>query len=232
MSPHRDRLFRPLARRIFPRVPDFHGLLLGQCEVVADGLDALEAFLAGRNLSRGDRVRAVEEEGDRRRARTLETLARAFATPFDRDSIYTASVALDDILDYAKSTVREIEVLDLEPDAWMVGIAGSLREGAIALREGFALLRDEPETARRRAIDVHRAERAVERDYRAAVAEGFSAERYDRALREGGPPAVAPAFADLLAALRRREVYRHLSNAADRLDAAGRALTDIVVREA
>lgn len=213
-------------------MPDFHGLLLAQCEVVADGLEALEAFLAGRDPSGGDRVRRVEEEGDRRRARTLETLARAFATPFDRDSIYAASIALDDILDYAKSTVREIEVLDLAPDAWMVRIGASLREGAIALREGFALLRDEPEQARRRALDVHRAERAVERDYRAAVAEAFSGQGYEGALAEGRPAAVAAAFADLLAALRRREVYRHLSNAADRLDAAARALTDIVVREA
>jgi hypothetical protein len=40
---------------------------------------------------------------------------------------------------------------------------------------------------------------------------------------------VAPALERLLLALRRREVYRHLSNAADRLDAAGRALLDIVM---
>jgi hypothetical protein len=33
----------------------------------------------------------------------------------------------------------------------------------------------------------------------------------------------------LLLALRSREIYRHLSNAADRLDSAGRALLDIVV---
>ena len=68
--------------------------------------------------------------------------------------------------------------------------------------------------------------------YREGVAEALSAERYDRALREGGPEAVPEAFAELVTALRRREVYRHISNAADRLDAAGRALTDIVVREA
>ena len=36
----------------------------------------------------------------------------------------------------------------------------------------------------------------------------------------------------LLDALRRREVYRHLSNAADRLDSAGRVILDIAVATA
>ena len=45
-----------------------------------------------------------------------------------------------------------------------------------------------------------------------------------------GPDArgVAEAFDRLLLDLRRREVYRHLSNAADHLDVAGRALLDII----
>jgi hypothetical protein len=65
--------------------------------------------------------------------------------------------------------------------------------------------------------------------YRAAVAEALSRPAYLAAVAEEGGTGVARAFADLLAALRRREVYRHLSNAADRLDTAGRALHDIVV---
>jgi hypothetical protein len=50
-------------------------------------------------------------------------------------------------------------------------------------------------------------------------------------LRAEGGQGAAPALERLLLALRRREVYRHLSNAADRLDTAGRELLDIVVAE-
>jgi hypothetical protein len=42
---------------------------------------------------------------------------------------------------------------------------------------------------------------------------------------------VAEAFDLLLLNLRRREVYRHLSNAADHLDIAGRALLDIILAD-
>jgi uncharacterized protein Yka (UPF0111/DUF47 family) len=228
----RDRLFRPLAQRIFPRVPDFHALLLDQCEVVVDALESLLLFVRGRAApEHGARVRELEKIGDQRRARTLRTLARAFATPFDRDAIYLATVAIDDVVNYAKTTVREIEMLDVVPDARMGDMVEELRAGGVALRDGFGRLRGDPAGAATAAAAVHKAERNVEKLYRAAVAELFSADRYVAPLRSGREDAVPQAVERLLDALRRREVYRHLSNGADRLDAAGRALHDIVVGE-
>jgi hypothetical protein len=41
---------------------------------------------------------ALEKEGDRRQAHTLETLARAFATPMDRKEIHLAATSIDDVL--------------------------------------------------------------------------------------------------------------------------------------
>jgi uncharacterized protein Yka (UPF0111/DUF47 family) len=231
MSPAEDRIFRPLARRLFPRVPDFHALLAAQCEVALEALEALVAFLGDGGPDAGERVRALEKEGDRRRAETLATLAASFATPFDRGSIYAASVAIDDVVNYAKTTVRELEVLDVGPDGWMLRMAEELREGGAALRLGFERLQDDPDAATTAALAVHKAERTVEKAYRAALAEALAPERYVERLRGGDAEAVPAAFGELLTALRRREVYRHLSNAADRLDAAGRALTDIVVQD-
>lgn len=215
---------------MFPRVPDFAGLLVDQCAVVVDALDALVEFTERGVGEPGGRVRELEKVGDRRRVRTLDTLRRAFATPFDREAIYAASTAIDDIVNYAKTTVRGVEALAVEPDGTMRDMAHELREGAVALREGFIRLRDDDLVAAEAAArSVHKAERNVEKLYRAAVAEALSPQPYLAALAEEGGNGVARAFADLLAALRRREVYRHLSNAADRLDTAGRALHDIVV---
>lgn len=214
---------------MFPRVPDFAGLLIDQCAVVVDALDALVEFTETGAGEPGGRVRELEKAGDRRRARTLETLRRAFATPFDRAAIYAASIAIDDIVNYAKTTVRQVEALAVEPDGTMRDMAHELREGAAALREGFMRLRDDDLVAAEGAArSVHKAERNVEKLYRAAVAEALSPQPYLAALGTQGD-GVARAFMDLLAALRRREVHRHLSNAADRLDTAGRALHDIVV---
>ncbi|MGE4174468.1 MAG: DUF47 domain-containing protein [Thermoleophilia bacterium] len=229
----RSRLQRAAERltaRLAPKVPDFYGLLSAQCAVVVEALDELVAFTRGGTPVHGDRVRELEKEGDRRQVVTLDTLARAFATPIDRGAIYLAATAIDDVLNYAKTTVREIEVLDVEPDRWMAEMAGHLRAGGAALGAGFALLRDDPEAAHAKAIEVHKSERNAEKVYRAAVADAFAAARFEQAVGPDGA-GVAEAFDRLLLNLRRREVYRHLSNAADHLDVAGRALLDIILAD-
>jgi uncharacterized protein Yka (UPF0111/DUF47 family) len=221
------RAAQALAERLSPRVPDFHGLLAVQCDVVAEALEALLAFVRDGTPGEGERVRELENEGDRRRRRTLDTLARAFATPIDRGAIYLAATAIDDVLNYAKTTVREIEVMDVAPDRWMTEMAEQLLVGGVALRDGFRMLRDDPQAAHARALEVHRSERTAEKVYRTAVADVFAPAPFAALIGTDGAGA-GEAFERLLLGLRRREVYRHLSNAADHLDVAGRALLDIV----
>ncbi|MEZ5081570.1 MAG: hypothetical protein R2878_13140 [Thermoleophilia bacterium] len=221
------RVRRAVARmteRMAPRVPDFHGMLASQSAMMAEGLDALVAFLTSGQVIDADAVRACEKEGDRRQAATLDALARAFAAPFDRGFVILASTAIDDVLNYAKATVREIETLEVPADDWMHALGAELREGGHALHAGFGALRDHPTAAGEAAADVHKRERNAEKIYRAAIAESFDPATY-RALLDD--PAVA--FDRLLLALRQREVYRHLSNTADRLDLAGRTLSSIIV---
>ncbi len=211
-------------------MPDFHAMLASQCAVVVEALEALEDYARDGAEEDGLRVRALEKEGDRRRALTLDTLARAFATPIDRGAIHMAATAIDDVLNYAKTTVREMEILEVPPDRWTAALAGHLRVGGVALRDGYAALREDPAAAHTAARAVHKAERDAEKAYRAAVADVLAAGRtgtlttFDRAAVEG-------AIGEVLIAMRRREVYRHLSNAADRLDAAGRGLLDIVLAD-
>lgn len=232
MTSRLQRAIAALTERIAPRVPDFHGLLESQCGVVVEALDALVIFTKTGSPEDGARVRELEKEGDRRRALTLSTLARAFATPFDRGSIHLAATAIDDVVNYAKTTVREVEMLGVTPDPWMLELAEELRAGGVSLRDGFARLRTDPAAAQTAALAVHKAERNSEKIYRAAVADAFAPEPYVATLRSQGVDGVAPVMERLLLALRRREIYRHLSNAADRLDSAGRALLDIVVDHA
>ena len=118
----------------------------------------------------------------------------------------------------------------MPPDHWMADMAAELRVGGEALRQGFALLRDDPEAAHAQALAVHKSERTAEKIYRAAVADAFASAPIREALGPGGA-GVAEAFDALMLALRRREVYRHLSNMADHLDAAGRALLDIILAD-
>lgn len=205
-------------------------MLVDQCTVVVEALDALVVFTRDGDPAAGARVRELEKEGDRHRATTLETLARAFATPIDRGAIHLAATAIDDVLNYAKTTVRETEILGLPPDPWTAELAEHLRTGGLALRDGFSRLRDDPAGAHASALAVHKSERNAEKAYRAAVADVLAPGRIAE-LPTLDRESVEASFTALLLALRHREVYRHLSNAADRLDTAGRVLLDIVLAD-
>ena len=189
---------------------------------------------------KGDQVRAMEKEGDDLKTRQMEVLSRAFATPLDREDIYRAIMAIDEILNYAKTTVRELEDLEIQPDHHMVEIVRLLRDGSYALKAGYAKLGTRPKEADTDAIAARKAERSVEKVYRAALVELFHVNSPFDAL---GAMAAAPLATVLpgilndyhlhiMTVLKRREVYRHLSNTADRVENAASILHDIVVQMA
>ena len=239
-----------LLNAMFPRMPDFHGLLNDQCDLVVRAMDEFVAFLETGDAAKAKEVRRLEHEGDKLKARNIDVLNRSFSTPFDREDIYRAITTIDEGLNYAKTTVREMEVLGIEPDTHMLEIARLLHQGAKALQTGFARLKANPLAAERDAAAVRKTERQTEKVYRKAIAELFDPEHYAQELAErrrepgedlelllepmdqAGCSSVAKGLSFVMEALKRREIYRHLSNAADHLAHAGDILHDIVVKTA
>ena len=84
--------------------------------------------------------------------------------------------------------------------------------------------------ARRDAAAARKAERNTEKVYRVALSELFRADDHIAALRQEAPGAQAEAFIHIMTVLKRREIYRHLSNSADRLEHAAGILHDIIVQ--
>ena len=239
-----------LLNAMFPRMPDFHGLLNDQCDLVVRAMDEFVAFMETGDAAKAKKVRQLEHEGDKLKARNIDVLNRSFSTPFDREDIYRAITTIDEGLNYAKTTVREMEVLGIEPDTHMLEIARLLHQGAKALQTGFARLKANTLAAERDTAAVRKTERQTEKVYRKAIAELFDPEHYAQELAErrrepgedlelllepmdqAGCSSVAKGLSFVMEALKRREIYRHLSNAADHLAHAGDILHDIVVKTA
>jgi len=237
-----------VVERVFPRMPDFYGLLNEQCSTLVESAGALVQFMQSGQQQYADRVRALEHAGDQLKLRNLDILHRAFSTPMDREDIYRAVFAIDNVLNYAKSTVREMTSLGLPPDNHTLAMAELLKRGADALQEGFTALERNPQKAEADADRARKTERETEKVYRAALAELFDANHYlatltsaQRAEAENvgvlleplGPArsaAMATGLAFMLEILKRREIYRHMSNAADRVAAAGDVLRDIIIK--
>ena len=230
MSGNSRSVVTRLVDRVFPRMPDFYGLINRQCEFIAAAMDVFVEFMETGDMEKGNRVRALEKEGDELKTRQMEILNHAFATPMDREDIYRAIVTIDEILNYAKTTVREVEALRIEPDRHMAEMARLIRDGSVALRDGYAKLSSKPMEAEVYAAAARKAERNTEKVYRAALAELFDADRQIEALRQHAEGAEVGALLHVIEMFKRREVYRHISNAADRVEHAGGVLHDIVVQ--
>ncbi len=218
--------------RVFPRTPDFFRLLTEQTAILVKAMDEFVAFMQEEGAkARGKAVRQLEHEGDELKERNLDILNRAFSTPMDREDIYRAITTIDHIINYSKTTVREFEVLDLKPDAHTLAMAEILRDGAHSLHAGFSKLATDPAAAEADAQATRKAERRIEKIYRGALAELFGqATLMEEALKHGDKHAEAKAMHVVVETFKRREVYRHLSNAGDRLAHAGEVLHDIIVK--
>ncbi|HXQ35564.1 MAG TPA: DUF47 family protein, partial [Anaerolineales bacterium] len=157
-----------------------------------------------------------EKEADEVRRILIDELNRSFVTPFDREDIFALSRSIDDVIDYADSTVSEMEVLKVDPTPYMRRIASLLKDAAYEIFQAVHRLQKNPAVATEHAQRAKTLENRVESVYREAIADLFK-----------GPEDVH----HVVEMLKLREVYRHLSNAADRGDEAANIIADIVVKK-
>ena len=204
-------IFRRLFERVFPKMPDFLALLTEQCLHVGITAGRLVEFMETGDQNVGQLIRQDEHEADRVKIHNLHTLNEAFSTPIDREDLYRAIIDLDEIVNYCKTTVSEMEVLGLAPDKHCLEMAMHIKLGCDALAQGYSRLAKDPAAAAADADAARKAERRVEKNYRRAIAELFVGDDY-------------------IHMFKRREIYRHLSNAADRMANCANTLHDIIVK--
>src|SRR5512137_2273340 len=123
--------------RVFPKVPDFFQMLSEQTHKVVHTVDLLVEYMEHDGPEVADALKLDVHEADLIKARNLHELNDAFSTPIDREDIYRAIMALDDIVMYCKTTVHEMDVLGVKPDPFMRSIAHNIRDGVNALAAGF-----------------------------------------------------------------------------------------------
>lgn len=211
MSEISPSLLARIFGHVFPKTPDFFRLLTEQCEQVSHSVSDLIEFLKTGDLALGKKIKQDEHQADLIKIRNLHALNEAFSTPIDREDIYRAIADLDRIVTYCKTTVSEMDVLGVTPDTFILEKAKLLQEGVDALMAGFGKLATAPLSAADDADKARKAQRQVERLYRIALAELFKGDDY-------------------LNMFKRREIYRHLSNAAHNMAHCANILHDIVVK--
>ncbi len=203
--------------KLFKRKEDkFHKLIEDQALITYDGLKLLVKYLETLEPEVAAQLSLKEKEADEVRRILIDELNHTFVTPFDREDIFSLSRSIDDVIDYADSTAAEMAILNVKSTPHMLRIASLLKDAAYEIYHAVQRLPKNPSVATEHAQRAKALENRVEAVYREAVAALFS-----------GPEDIH----HVVEMLKMREVYRHLSNAADRGDEAANTIADIVVKK-
>ena len=190
---------------------NFYGLLIQQAQVIRDAVEALCVFCETPTQENGDFVKVKEKEADAVRRELVEDINRTFITPIDRDDLYRLSSSIDDLADYAWTTVKEIRIYDIQPDAHLMEMARTLLKMADGL-----------------VICVQK----LEKDHAGVAAEATKVKKLENTLNVQFHKSIAELFEtdDIKKILKYREIYSHMNHAADKGDFSADILLDIVVK--
>ena len=190
---------------------NFYSLLIKQTEVIRDAVAALCAYCQEPTKERGDFVKVKEKEADAVRRELVEDINRTFITPIDREDLFRLSSSVDDLADYAWTTVKELRIYEIEPDEHLQQMAGTLLEMANGLLVCMENLEKNQAKVYEEATRVKKLENTLNVQFHRSIAELFSSD-------------------DLKKILKYREIYSHMNHASDKGDASADILLDIIVK--
>jgi hypothetical protein len=193
----------------------FIALLIQQCEATVEGVKLLENCLNRPDAAALEQMRAKEYEADEIRRILIDELHNTFITPFDREDIFNLSLHIDEMIDYALTTLEEMSMLKVSADDHLRTMVSLVRQEAEELTMAMHRLSANPRVAGDHARRAKKLENEVDHLYRVAVADLFTKPKD---------------FKELMAMLRRREIYRHVSNMSDRADAAANVFGMVVMK--
>jgi uncharacterized protein len=196
-------------RWFLPETPDVVGLLRDQIAVTVEGMDAFAAWAAG-DRAAADTVRAREHRADTAKRQVRLALQAAFVTALEPEDVFALSRGVDWLLNHAKDTINESEDMACPPDDALARMTALLAEALRHIDEAIAQLASKDGDAIVPADAAIKAERRLERAYRAGMA----------ALLESD---------DLRDVTARRELYRRCSRMGEgAVDVAERVVYAVV----
>lgn len=202
---------RNIFDRFFPVKYDFYRMLNEQAQFNTLGIDMLYSWVNNRSDEAKKELLNYVEKADIVRLDMESKLIEAFTTPFDREDIYSISVEMDKVIEFAKSTMESMEAFDVESNDTIIGMVKKLKAGTDFLFESLKILQSNPIKSQQNIIKMRLAHIEVERIYRDGMVTVFKSN--------------AP-----MLALKQREVYHHIKDASGYLEYTVDIFHRIVVR--
>jgi uncharacterized protein len=158
------------------------------------------------------RIKDVEHSCDQLTHEITTKLNKSFITPFDREDIYTLSVALDDICDYIDAGARAIVMYDIrEFNDDARALAKTIRDISIAIKGAVSRLSN-PNGINEYFVEIHRLENVADDIYFRAIANLFKNS------------------SDPITVIKWKELFEILENATDRAESVANIIESIVLK--
>ena len=158
------------------------------------------------------RIKDVEHGCDQLTHEITTKLNKSFITPFDREDIYTLSVALDDICDYIDAGARAIVMYDIrEFNEDSRQLARIIRDQGSAIRKAVSML-SKPNGINEHFVEIHRLENVADDVYFRSIGKLFTE------------------TSDPMAVIKYKELYEILEAATDRAESVANIIESIVLK--
>ena len=162
---------------------NFYALLIQQAQVIRDAVQALCDFCQDPTQEKGDFVKVKEKEADAIRRQLVEDINRTFITPIDRDDLYRLSTSIDDLADYAWTTVKEVRIYDIQPDQHLLTMARTLLKMADGLLICTQKLEKDHAGVAAEATKVKKLENTLNVQFHQSIAELFETDDIKKSLK-------------------------------------------------
>lgn len=203
---------RSIFQRFFEHRTEFFDMLVEQSRTTLQGMEALETWITTGAAGRCQVVRDLEHKADDQKFALEKHLADTLITPLDREDIYDLSANLDEVINSAKQTAREIEAFGTRrDDPALAEMANTLVVGAKHLLHAFEQLDKDVKEASKHASLARKADSKCEKVYRRAMKELFELD-------------------DTKTIMRTVEVYKTLMAGGNRIDTVGEKLLHVIIK--
>ena len=158
------------------------------------------------------KLKHIEHECDELTHAVTTKLNRSFITPFDREDIYTLSVALDDVCDYMDAAARAVVMYNIhESDPTATQLAKIIQKLCDEIHEAASML-EHGKGMGPHLLEIQRLENEADDVYFRGMAELFKSST------------------DPVRIIKWKELYEILENATDRCESVGNIIESIVLK--
>jgi predicted phosphate transport protein (TIGR00153 family) len=201
---------------LIPQDKMFFGLLRAESANALEGAKALRAMLGNFNdiHKQGERIKALEHEGDKIVHQICDALNRTFVTPIDREDISALAYRLDEVLDYVNSVAIMLCVYKIEaPTEPMIKFADLITKAMVQLNDAVGQISNMKNAKKieEKCVEVNRLENMADVILHDSIATLFEEK-------------------DVIKIIKLKEIYEYLEQATDMCEDVANIINDVVTK--